>query len=242
MGVILGTIHVLGSVEEVDGDIGKLAAGLALAFLCPLIGTLISKFLFDPMRNFSERKALDTGPASAPVEQAAAPAPTPNLLFRIVLFSASALVLLAIAVMVSWKVGSMQAEHRRDRAATNPDTAPVIHRDRTTILDTFLLGTKQKPGLDISIRDQGKIHRLRCTVYLGYSRDYNRSGSGFFEELRSRTPMLREIVIRVLGNKTADELQPQHLDAIEDELLSRINEVLNHGTVVDIMFSEYVVD
>ena len=55
-------------------------------------------------------------------------------------------------------------------------------------------------------------------------------------------PQLREIAVRVLGNKTAEELQVRNLDQIEDELLSRMNEILEHGAVVDIMFSEYVIE
>lgn len=121
------------------------------------------------------------------------------------------------------------------------DTAP-LHARRAIPLQSILLGTRDHKNFEIVIHDNGRSRKVKCTIFLGYSRDYDRTGPEFFEELNQNMPALRESVIRVLGNKNFEELQMKNLDRIEDELLSKINGSLQHGSVADIMFSDYALE
>lgn len=161
------------------------------------------------------------------------------LVFKIILFSSLAIVLIAVVVLVSWKVASMQADPYKDN---KPDKQDEERSKKSyTTLSGFKLGSKENPDFKMVITDRGEQHNLKCTIFLGYSKDYDAKGPEFKKELEERIPMLREIVYRVMAGKTLEELQIRSMDRIEEELLSRINEVLEHGSIVDIMFDEYII-
>jgi len=49
IGTVMGTVHVLGGIEESGGDVGKLAAGIALAFLATFFGIFSANVFFLPI-------------------------------------------------------------------------------------------------------------------------------------------------------------------------------------------------
>ncbi|MBI4178476.1 flagellar basal body-associated FliL family protein [bacterium] len=158
-------------------------------------------------------------------------------MFKILLFSSLAVVLIGIVVLVAYKVTSIQM----DPYATDKPEKKAEERKYVPILDSVLLGTKETPDFKLVIIDRGEQHNVKCIIYLGYSKEYAEKGPQFFDELKSRTPMLREIVYRVMGTKSFEELQYKNLDRIEEELVSKMNETLEHGSIVDIQFNEYIV-
>lgn len=160
------------------------------------------------------------------------------LLFKIILFSSLAVVLITIVVLVSWKVSTMQNDPYDE---SKPEKKEEERKKTYTTLKPVRLGTKEMPDIKLVITDRGEQHNVKCVIWIGYSKDYDKKGPEFYAELQERMPMLREIVYRVFGSKTLDELQYRNLDRIEEELLSRINEVLENGSIVDIMFEEYIV-
>jgi len=160
------------------------------------------------------------------------------LLFKIILFSSLALVTIAIIVFVAWKVATMQSDPYKD---DKPDKKDEEKKKTYTTLSPFRLGSKDVLDFKIVITDRGEQHNVKCIISLGYNKDYDLKGTEFRTELTDRLPMLREIVYKVLGTKTLEELQYKNLDRVEEELLARMNEVLEHGTLVDIMFEEYIV-
>ena len=133
----------------------------------------------------------------------------------------------------------MQADPYKDN---KPDKVDEERSKKSyTTLSTFKLGSKENSDFKMVITDRGEQHNLKCTIYLGYSKDYDKKEPEFKKELEERIPMLREIVYRVMSGKSLEELQIRNMDRIEEELLSRINEVLEKGSIVDIQFDEYIV-
>ena len=49
IGTVMGTVHVLGGIEESGGDVGKLASGIALAFLATFFGIFSANVFFLPI-------------------------------------------------------------------------------------------------------------------------------------------------------------------------------------------------
>lgn len=244
IGLMLGVIHVLGSIEEAGGDIGKLASGIALAMMAPFFGLLCRYYWFMPLKNNLERKArlavessgtLGVG-VSEPLNR-----PMAQVFVGVCAFMGATflLLLLSMAAMALFDFFSNDRAPRRVAVQSVTDTGASAARP----LDTFLLGNKRNPNFRIVLRDgQNNRRTLTCAVYLGFSRDYSLHGPAFFDELRDRTPMLREIVIRTLGSKTPDELQVGNLDTLEDEILFKINATLDRGSVSDVIFSEYIIE
>ena len=58
----------------------------------------------------------------------------------------------------------------------------------------------------------------------------------------TRLPQLRDIVIMALSNKTAEELShPEGKKGLRDEIFRRISEKMPEGTLMNIYFSDLVV-
>lgn len=159
-------------------------------------------------------------------------------MFKVLLISSVAVILIAVVVIVAWKVASSQHDPYDENKPQKEDT----ERKKTfTQIKSFRLGSKEMPDFKMVITDRGEQHNVKCTIWLGYSKSYSDKGPEFNEELTDKMPMLRELVYRVMGNKTLEELQVRNLNQIEAELISRINESLEHGAIVEIYFEEYIV-
>lgn len=233
LGVVLGSVHVLGGWEEAQGDISKLAAGIALAFMSPAIGLVLSRLVFEPMKHRLERRAAFAGSAEPMTLTTATPWLKPLLWTAAAI--AGVVLLISLAVVVGWR---FRTSHPAVETPGMADTGAFRTR-QPLVLETFLLGTRDKPDIEVSIMDRGEAYTLSCRIYLAYSRDYQQRGPDFYYELKSRVPMLREIVIRVLGTKPAANLQIRNLDPLEEEMMTRINEILEYGSVVDIQFDHF---
>lgn len=185
-----------------------------------------------------KEKGKGKGAEAEPAEGEGGEKKKKPLMFKIILFSSLALVFIAIVILVAWKVASMQAD---PYASNKPEKKDEERKKSYTTLSPFRLGSKEMPDIKLVITDRGDQHNVKCLIWLGYSKDYDEKGPEFKKELTDRLPMLREIVYRVMGSKTLEDLQYRNLDRVEEELLSRMNEVLENGSIVDIMFEEYIV-
>lgn len=157
---------------------------------------------------------------------------------KIILIVSLVLLIIALVVVVSWKVATTERDPYHEG---KPEKKDEERHTKVTALKTFRLGSKEIPDFKIVINDRGEQHNLKCVIWLGYPKDYEKAHPEFFEELGERMPQLREIVYRVMGNKTLEELQYRNFDHVKEELLSRINEVLENGTIVDVQFEEYII-
>lgn len=184
-----------------------------------------------------EKKEAAPAAAEEPAEGEGGKKKKP-LFFKIAIFASLAILLIGIVVMVSWKVSTIQSD---PYSSQERPEKKAEERKYVPILDNILLGSKEVTDFKLVITDRGEQHNVKCIIYLGYSQEYNQKGTEFFDELQKRIPQLREIVYKVLGSKTYEELEYRNLDRLKEELLSKINETLEHGSIADIMFMEYIV-
>lgn len=62
------------------------------------------------------------------------------------------------------------------------------------------------------------------------------------EEAKKREPQIKDIIISVLSSKTvADINTPQGKIALKQEILKRINMVITEGEIMDLFFSEFII-
>lgn len=94
----------------------------------------------------------------------------------------------------------------------------------------------QYDPLTISIFDREKVHYLRLKVVFEISDD------GVKEELNVKDPQIKDSLIFVLGDFTVRELLDNQAKLLVKEvLLKTLNRLLGKGKVVDIYFTEFVV-
>ena len=163
------------------------------------------------------------------------------LVFKIVLFSSLAILLIGVVIVVASRVASNQNDPYSHE--DKPEKKEDEHKNKSILLETFDLGSKNASNFKLVISQGGEQHNVLCSIQLGYSAEYAKEkGEGSFsEELDKRKPQLREIVYRVLGSKKLEDLQYSNLTNIEEELELRMNEILEHGKIADIMFEEYII-
>jgi flagellar FliL protein len=78
--------------------------------------------------------------------------------------------------------------------------------------------------------------------YLKASLEFEMSADNVSEELTSRIPQVRDLVLTLLSSKTfADISSTAGKFALREEMVSRLNEILSVGEVRQVYFTEFVV-
>jgi flagellar basal body-associated protein FliL len=66
--------------------------------------------------------------------------------------------------------------------------------------------------------------------------------SGAADEVRERLPQVLDLLINILSNKTLDDISSTSgRNMLRQEMIDKINAVLNNGRVVNVYFTEFVV-
>ncbi len=88
----------------------------------------------------------------------------------------------------------------------------------------------------VNLADEGGDRYLKTRVEL------EMSGEGVAEELNSRLPQIRDMVLVLLSNKTfADIRTPRGKAQVREEVIARVNSALTSGEVRQVYFTEFVV-
>jgi len=97
----------------------------------------------------------------------------------------------------------------------------------TYSLDTF----------NVNLADQESRHFLRATVTLELGTP------ALTKELQKRQPQVRDIIISILREKTAEELKDGNatVEKLKSEIMNRLNNVLTSGQVTAVYFTEFIV-
>lgn len=91
----------------------------------------------------------------------------------------------------------------------------------------------------INTADKDETHFLKVTVYLGYE-NKKKEMAKLQSELNERRVQLQALLEEILMSKTKDEIdEPGELDQLKEEIMGRVNGVLNEGQVQDIFFVDY---
>ena len=145
---------------------------------------------------------------------------------RTLIFVALALVLIiisgTIAFLVSRRAGAPPTTEKISPEFVEKEN-PLAYYD----LESFSINTS----------DTDEPHFLKLTLSLGYD-------MGKVEiqtELVQRRAQLRDIIISVVGAKRYTDLNTQDKrDALKEDLIRRINEILQKGKIKGIAFTEFV--
>ena len=77
------------------------------------------------------------------------------------------------------------------------------------------------------------------TVIVDVSLGYSEGDKALQAELISRTPRMRDLIRQFFGTKTSKELRPVNEDVIKEELRTKINTILKHGQVQEVIFQNF---
>ncbi len=120
--------------------------------------------------------------------------------------------------------GAQQAAPAPAAAPAGPSVPPV-----KTIIDhlsTFI----------VNLADQSGSRYLKVTMDLSLSNEEVK------KEIEDKMPMVRDTIITILSNKYYNDIAtPAGKLTLKRELISRLNVILTKGRILDIYFTEFVV-
>lgn len=88
----------------------------------------------------------------------------------------------------------------------------------------------------VNLSDDGQRRYLKVTMALGYEE------KKLLKELEQRSVQIRDLIIEVLRNRSADDVENgKGTTALRTDLIAEINEILSKGTIKEIYFTDFLV-
>ncbi|WP_291582949.1 flagellar basal body-associated FliL family protein [Clostridium sp. UBA6640] len=88
----------------------------------------------------------------------------------------------------------------------------------------------------VNLADEGKARYLKIKIALSYQ-----NNGALTKELETKKPKIRDIIANTLRTKKTTDLSPEGIDPLKKELNEKVNEILSEGKIVDVYFSEILV-
>lgn len=113
---------------------------------------------------------------------------------------------------------------------TATDTAKkAALKQKTFALDEFL----------VNLKSDNSTRYLKTKIYIGYPD--NKETKDFEAELTDKKPILRDAINTVLRTKKAEDFTEAGVEQLKEEIKNRINPLLEDGQIVNVYFSEILV-
>jgi flagellar basal body-associated protein FliL len=88
----------------------------------------------------------------------------------------------------------------------------------------------------VNLSDGAQRRYLKVTMALGYEE------KKLAKELEQRSVQIRDLIIEVLRNRSADDVENgKGTTALRTDLIAKINEILSKGTIKEIYFTDFLV-
>jgi flagellar FliL protein len=149
------------------------------------------------------------------------------LVMLVVLGQASIAYLLVNRIVIARLMGPVVVEEAPEPKAdiAVSDEPERVHRD----LGEFMVN----PADSISA---GGLRFIKAQVSLGVS------PARVYDQVDQQLPKVRDAIIRILSSKTVDELDnPEDREFLKDEIRFAINRFLSGGEVLQVYFSEFII-
>ena len=136
------------------------------------------------------------------------------------------MIMLGVGFFIMWnKMSSsiQQPEAEIENIEQEPEKESIGHM--------FSLGT-----FIVNLSDEGGKRYLRVSI------DIELSGAELKEEIEKRLPQIKDNILMIIPSKTFNSLNSaEGKTALRNQLLLSINEVLNSGSIINMYFTEFVI-
>ncbi|MFW6386630.1 MAG: flagellar basal body-associated FliL family protein [Bacillota bacterium] len=77
--------------------------------------------------------------------------------------------------------------------------------------------------------------------YLQTSIVVRASNEEVVEELDDSSPQVRDAIINILGEQNISKIEEDGNETVKNEIRTRLNDIINNGEVVDVWFTQFVI-
>lgn len=89
----------------------------------------------------------------------------------------------------------------------------------------------------VNLADEGGKRYVKANPTIGY----NSENKKLTEELTGNAPVLRDVTISTLRGKQSKELDSKGVEELKKELMERINSTLKEGRIINVYFTDFVI-
>jgi len=132
-------------------------------------------------------------------------------------------VLVSGAVFIGYTVATKQSGKNNAEATENTE----ISQEATLELEEFL----------VNLSDEGKSRYLKVSMFLGS----NAENKDLQKELTTKVPQIRDCINKILRTKKSTDFTTEGEDLLKEEIIVKVNEVLNGGKIANVYFSSIIV-
>lgn len=155
----------------------------------------------------------------------------------------SSLVLIIVAVLIvlllavaGVVVYLLLSQDEQAIAQNNQNGAEVTQVQRKSAMDLTVGPMYPLDQFIVNLLSEGGRRYLKTTI------DFELSDDSLIEELDTKIPRVRDIIIRVLSSKTVEEIStPKGKEKLKQELTNQLNAVLVDGQIVRLYFTDFVI-
>lgn len=145
---------------------------------------------------------------------------------KLTIIIVTAIVIFALisgAVFVGYTVATKQVSKNSNEASESN----VVEKEATLNLDEFL----------VNLSDEGKSKFIKVKVSLGS----NLENKDLQEELTAKIPQIRDCINKVLRTKKSTDFKTEGDALLKEEMIVKVNELLNSGKITNIYFTDIIV-
>lgn len=112
-------------------------------------------------------------------------------------------------------------------SGNNAQEVKGIKTEATLPLDEFL----------VNLADEGKARYLQVVIHLAYDSE----NKDMADTLKAKVPAIKDAINNVLRTKKATDITPQGEAALKQEIMDRVNDILDVGKIYNVYFSKLIV-
>lgn len=141
------------------------------------------------------------------------------------------IIILLAAILVGGGVfgGYIVSNKLKPETTTADATKKAALDQKSFALDEFL----------VNLKSDNSTRYLKTKIYIGYAD--NKETKDFETELTDKKPILRDAINTVLRTKKAEDFTEAGVEQLKEEIKNRINPLLGKGQIVNVYFSEILV-
>jgi flagellar FliL protein len=149
------------------------------------------------------------------------------------------IIVLVVLILLIGGIVAYMVLSKGQETAVNPDGTPMAQTEQVQRKSANELTVGPMFPLDqfiVNLLSENNRRFLKVAI------DLELDEEDVLEELGTKIPRIRDIVIRVLSSKSLEEIStPKGKEKLKKELIGQLNAVLLDGQVVRIYFTDFVI-
>lgn len=149
------------------------------------------------------------------------------------------IIVLLVVLLITIAGGAFLVVSKLNSAETAEKEPEPVKQENIQLVqfDTDSIYTNLRVG------DDNKNHVIRVGFSLGIDVSDKKEGEAFVTTITDKTPIVKDVIIGVLRNKTSEELEKSDAQAVlREEILEKLQQEFDSNLIVNVYLSDLFID